>query len=175
MLALWSGARQSDILRLPWSAYDGKHIRLRQGKTGTDLNLDEARLFLDALGAGEIFSFQTFVDRKATSKEEKQLFDKLACKRHGTFDQYAKELVCLNCLKESDNPRGIYVTINRTNGKGRKAQDVIGVRAVFVDLDGAPVEPVSEGPLKPSIVVESSTKKFHAYWLAAAPPSTIRL
>jgi integrase len=34
MLALWTGQRQGDLLRLPWSAYDGKHIRLRQSKTG---------------------------------------------------------------------------------------------------------------------------------------------
>jgi integrase len=34
MLALWTGQRQGDLLRLPWSAYDGKYIRLRQSKTG---------------------------------------------------------------------------------------------------------------------------------------------
>jgi integrase len=34
LLALWTGQRQGDLLRLPWSAYDGSHIRLRQGKTG---------------------------------------------------------------------------------------------------------------------------------------------
>jgi len=34
-LALWTGQRQGDLLRLPWSAYDGTHIRLRQSKTGT--------------------------------------------------------------------------------------------------------------------------------------------
>ena len=34
MLALWTGQRQGDLLRLTWSAYDGQHIRLRQGKTG---------------------------------------------------------------------------------------------------------------------------------------------
>jgi integrase len=34
VLALWTGQRQGDLLRLPWSAYDGKHIRLRQSKTG---------------------------------------------------------------------------------------------------------------------------------------------
>jgi integrase len=32
MLALWTGQRQGDILRLPWSAYDGKYIRLRRSK-----------------------------------------------------------------------------------------------------------------------------------------------
>jgi integrase len=34
ILALWTGQRQGDLLRLPWSAYDGTHIRLRQSKTG---------------------------------------------------------------------------------------------------------------------------------------------
>ena len=34
LLALWTGQRQGDLLRLPWSAYDGKHIRLRQSKSG---------------------------------------------------------------------------------------------------------------------------------------------
>ena len=34
LLALWTGQRQGDLLRLPWSAYDGKHIRLRQSKGG---------------------------------------------------------------------------------------------------------------------------------------------
>jgi integrase len=33
LLALWTGQRQGDLLRLPWSAYDGTHIRLRQSKT----------------------------------------------------------------------------------------------------------------------------------------------
>jgi integrase len=34
LLALWTGQRQGDLLRLPWSAYDGKKIRLRQSKGG---------------------------------------------------------------------------------------------------------------------------------------------
>jgi integrase len=33
ILALHTGQRQGDLLRLPWSAYDGKTIRLRQGKS----------------------------------------------------------------------------------------------------------------------------------------------
>lgn len=31
-LALWTGQRQGDLLRLPWSAYDGQKIRLKQSK-----------------------------------------------------------------------------------------------------------------------------------------------
>ena len=33
LLALWTGQRQGDLLRLAWSAYDGTHIRLRQSKS----------------------------------------------------------------------------------------------------------------------------------------------
>ena len=32
MLAPWTGQRQGDLLALPWSAYDGQSIRLRQRK-----------------------------------------------------------------------------------------------------------------------------------------------
>jgi integrase len=34
VLALWTGQRQGDLLRLPWSSYDGCHVRFRQSKTG---------------------------------------------------------------------------------------------------------------------------------------------
>jgi integrase len=34
LLALWTGQRQGDLLRLAWSAYNGATIRLRQSKTG---------------------------------------------------------------------------------------------------------------------------------------------
>ena len=39
LLALWTGQRQGDLLRLPWSAYDGKHIRLRQSKSGRPVSI----------------------------------------------------------------------------------------------------------------------------------------
>jgi integrase len=34
LLALWTGQRQGDLLRLTWTAYDGARIRLTQSKTG---------------------------------------------------------------------------------------------------------------------------------------------
>ena len=30
LMALWTGQRQGDLLRLPWSAYDGRTIRLKR-------------------------------------------------------------------------------------------------------------------------------------------------
>jgi integrase len=51
LLAINTGQRQGDLLRLPWSAYDGKHIKLRQGKTGAYVPIpvtDELKAALDA-------------------------------------------------------------------------------------------------------------------------------
>ena len=50
-LALWTGQRQGDLLRLPWSAYDGKTIRLRQGKTGARVVIPVGAPLKEALDA----------------------------------------------------------------------------------------------------------------------------
>lgn len=49
LLALWTGQRQGDLLRLPWSAYDGKHIRLRQSKTGRSVTIPVSATLAAAL------------------------------------------------------------------------------------------------------------------------------
>ena len=51
LLAINTGQRQGDLLRLPWSAYDGKTIKLRQKKTGAYVPIpvaDELKAALDA-------------------------------------------------------------------------------------------------------------------------------
>ena len=51
LLAINTGQRQGDLLRLPWSAYDGMRIKLRQNKTGAYVLIpvtDELRAVLDA-------------------------------------------------------------------------------------------------------------------------------
>jgi len=51
-LALNTGQREGDLLHLPWSAYDGKTIRLRQGKTGMPVLIPctaELRSMLDGM------------------------------------------------------------------------------------------------------------------------------
>jgi integrase len=39
LLGLWTGQRQGDLLRLPWSAYDGTTIQLLQSKTGARISI----------------------------------------------------------------------------------------------------------------------------------------
>lgn len=50
-LALYTGQRQGDLLRLPWSAYDGHYIRLRQSKTGVRVVVPVAAPLKAALDA----------------------------------------------------------------------------------------------------------------------------
>jgi hypothetical protein len=66
---------------------------------------------------------------------------------------------------------GIYVTLNETDFKGRTAKNIVRVRAFFVDLDGAPLEPVVDlntAVLQPHFISETSPKRWQAFWRAAA-------
>ena len=65
---------------------------------------------------------------------------------------------------------GVFVTINETDGTGRKAENIIVVRAVFLDLDGAPLEPVMRAEIQPHCVIETSKDRFHVYWLVKDLP-----
>jgi integrase len=51
ILALWTGQRQGDLLRLTWAAYDGTEIKLTQGKGGVPVQIpvgDPLKKLLDA-------------------------------------------------------------------------------------------------------------------------------
>jgi integrase len=51
ILALNTGQRQGDLLRLPWSAYDGRTLKLRQKKTGAYLPIPVTDTLREALDA----------------------------------------------------------------------------------------------------------------------------
>lgn len=53
LLALWTGQRQGDLLKLTWTAYDGTHIRLRQGKTGARVVIPVGKPLKIALDAAK--------------------------------------------------------------------------------------------------------------------------
>jgi integrase len=53
LLALWTGQRQGDLLRLPWSAYNGSSIRLRQSKTQTRVEIPVGAPLKVALDAAQ--------------------------------------------------------------------------------------------------------------------------
>lgn len=120
-----------------------------------DDGIDAAAEFLGVLDGGDGLTFQTFADERG-HPNAKALVRVL----HGDFDTHRDHLRRLN-----DAGAGVFVMVNRGDGKGRATGNVVGVRALFVDLDGAPLAPVLEAGLSPHIVVESSPARWHAYWL----------
>ncbi|MEN3793948.1 tyrosine-type recombinase/integrase [Fulvimarina sp. MAC3] len=56
LLAVYTGQRQGDLLRLPWNAYDGRTIRLRQGKTGVRVAVPVHSTLRSALDAAKRIS-----------------------------------------------------------------------------------------------------------------------
>ena len=114
----------------------------------------EAAQFLNLLAEGEPITFQTFDDTKG--RHSSQLVRVL----HGALEEHLPLLTELN-----EKGAGIFFTVNATDLKGRETKNITKVRAVFVDLDGAPLEPILSAPLSPHIIVESSPKRFHAYWI----------
>lgn len=59
---------------------------------------------------------------------------------------------------------GLFVTVNETNGKGRKSEHIIRIRAIWQEDDEG-----FEGtfPIPPSLVVLTSEGKFQRYWFVA--------
>lgn len=48
-LALWTGQRQGDLLKLTWSSFDGETLRLRQSKTGTVVRIPVGQVLQEDL------------------------------------------------------------------------------------------------------------------------------
>jgi len=124
-------------------------------------NLEEARRFLAMVAPKGPITFQTFSDRKPEG-----WFDPLARVFHGTLDEHAPDLI-----RFSEAGAGVFFMVNQGDGvvrQGRKTcrrtENVIAVRALFVDLDGAPLQPLIECPEPPKIIVESSPERYHGYW-----------
>jgi len=71
--------------------------------------------------------------------------------------------VIMDLEARNEYKAGIFLTINENKGNRRRTTDITRVRAIFADLDGSPIEPVWQH--NPSMVVETSPGKYHAYWL----------
>jgi hypothetical protein len=135
-------------------------------------DLEKAACFLGKVDPDtERFTFQTYSE-SAEAIAERDPFrertgdpnaDPLGKKFHGTLDELAPEL-----SRRQRQGAGIYVTINETDFKGRKKENIVRVRCLYVDND----TPDPHGKqlfylrnvLPPDFVVSSSPNKWHAYW-----------
>lgn len=128
------------------------------------IDLGMARRYLKALAPdAEQFTFQTFSDTKDWKGRVRAGHgDPHARVSVSSFDKASKTLSEKNAFGV-----GVFVTINKTDGRGRKSENLKAFRAVFADMDADKCKTtMPRWPLKPSIVVASNGgKNRHVYWL----------
>jgi putative DNA primase/helicase len=113
----------------------------------------------------EAFTFQTFADSPQAKAEDKERERKSQPKKyahvfHGPLSRHAAALESLNRIGA-----GVFVTVNQTDLRGRKAENIQRVRAVFADTDGADLAPILNATPEANFIVESSPGNAHPYWL----------
>ena len=118
---------------------------------------DQSERFLNLLDEeADGFSFQTFDDNK--NRKDHRLVRVL----HGTLAEHWQELCRLN-----QAGAGVFVTVQETDLRGRKTENIVRGRAIFQEADrpGCP-----ELPTPAHIEVESSPGKHHRYVLVDGCP-----
>lgn len=128
---------------------------------------DMANRFLDLLSGSkdEAVTFQFYTDNKELkaaipkAKDGKPGKDPLARKQHKQ-----RPINFSFADKKQSMGAGVWIMVNSGDGKGRSTENVVKVRALFIDLDGTDWEPAVTA-LKPHIRVESSPGRWHLYWL----------
>ena len=124
------------------------------------INTDDSSQFIAMLtGKPDTeVTFQTFSDSSTSGKELNRVV-------HGSLSEHVEQLSRLN-----DRGAGVFVMVNEGDRKGRRAANVIAVRAAFVDLDDAPLTVLVSSFVPPHIVIESSPNRYHAYWRVTGCP-----
>jgi hypothetical protein len=111
------------------------------------------------------FTFQTFDDNKERARAYKAEHKRADPARTkiiiGEPDKMAAQLDALN-----RDGNGIYVTVNETDGVGRKIENIKRVRAVWQEDDDGYA---GEFTAQPSIVVATSPGRNQRYWLTNWP------
>jgi hypothetical protein len=115
------------------------------------VDLASARRFLELFAESGPITFQVFPD----NKQGKESWHETA-----EFDEIAPKLVQAN-----QRGCGVYFMVNTGDGLGRKSENVRQVRALFIDLDNAPIEPVRCTEVEPHAIIESSPGKYQAFYL----------
>jgi hypothetical protein len=129
-----------------------------------DLAYDMAASFIQRLTGNEKtpVTFQTYADSKTgdAAKSNGNLVKVL----HGRLHEHFNTLWTMN-----EHGAGIFVTVNETDLRGRRAENITGIRAIWSDDDTGRIDPASH-PLKPQIVTKTSPGHQQVYWLTEGAP-----
>ena len=112
-------------------------------------NREEAEKFLRLLKGNDVLVWQLIHD------QEKNVPAPILI---GSLEEVWPQL-----CKAQEKGYGTFITVNRSNGQGRKTKDMVAATAVFVDGDGIPLP--SSWALPPHLMVQRDHNHWHAYWL----------
>lgn len=113
------------------------------------MNWQDAQAYIELLAYGGAVTFQTFDDTEAKRPGFARIL-------HGRLRDHVHELEQLNKSRA-----GIFVAVNETDLRGRRAENIISLRALFADDDGGGVRTY---PLAPTFIVHS-VRGPQPYWL----------
>lgn len=92
--------------------------------------------------------------------------DKMPISLLGTLSAIGQQI-----LDHNQNGYDAYMLVNHGDGQGRKAENITGVNALFVDMDGGGwasktvQEILALFQLQPHLIVNTSPGNYHVYWL----------
>ena len=113
----------------------------------------KAKAFLKRLAPNTShFTFQTFDDSVDKDRKLSRIFN-------GTLDKHLRTLTQLN-----KKGAGVYIVANSTDLKGRKLDNIVGVRALWCEQDHGEVP---DFPIAPHMRISSSKGKYHHYFLVS--------
>lgn len=118
-------------------------------------DITQAKKYLALLDdADKSYTFQTFDDSPNSKKPS------LARIINGTIDEVFPTLCKLN-----SQGAGIFVTVNETDGLGRKKENIIKIRSTFIEDDSKAGIARDDFPIRPNMIVNSSDGNYHHYFL----------
>ena len=118
----------------------------------TSAEIDQARRYISLLrndGSNTVMCWQLFNDSDSDAGGMQNF--------HGKIDDVLPHLV-----QSQLQGLGVYVTINPTDGKGRKIENIIGYDWAFADIDGTNIP--DNFPLKPAFSTRRDGTHGHIYW-----------
>ncbi len=101
-------------------------------------------------------SWQTYDDRRLADGRPRR-DRRLSRKRHGDYCRHADLLARLNT---PDIGAAVTITVNQTDGCGRRAGNITRIAAIAADIDHA----LPDLPLDPGLVVETSPGRHQVWW-----------
>ena len=127
----------------------------------TKPDAEAAGQMIQVLAGSSPVTFQTYPEARhcLATKRRGKIY-------HGCLSDHLAELTRANMAGHA-----VTMMLNQGDGKGRASGNVVAVRALFVDLDGAPLELVERAAAPPHLILETSPGRYHAYWCATDVPN----